>query len=283
MDAPHTTPTSVWSLEPPVPADPPRHRHRSPRRRTGVHPALVAAVAAVAVGLSSAVGALAFGTPATRAAKAPTTSGVLEIATATQAESPAAVGRSGLAAADGSATASPAVPVPAPPAAGEPAAGGPAPAPAAPAPPAAPAAPVPSPPSADPPPPADAGAESLLLTLVNQARATVNCVALTVDPRLAAAARAHSADMADRRYFAHDTPDGVGVGTRVTNAGYQWSAVGENIAKGQQDATAVLRAWLNSPGHRANILNCRYTNIGIGLAYQDGTPLWTQDFGAPLP
>jgi uncharacterized protein YkwD len=134
----------------------------------------------------------------------------------------------------------------------------------------------------DAPQSGDATAEAAVLTLVNQERAKAGCAPLSVDARLATAARAHSADMANRNYFAHDTPEGVNVGTRVTNAGYRWSAVGENIAKGQPDAAAVMQAWMNSPGHRANILNCRFTNIGIGLAYQGRTPLWTQDFGTPL-
>ncbi|GAA1809316.1 CAP domain-containing protein [Planosporangium flavigriseum] len=127
----------------------------------------------------------------------------------------------------------------------------------------------------------DSAAEATVLTLVNQERAKANCPALTVDARLTAAARAYSADMASRGFFAHTTPDGVDLGTRVTRAGYRFSAVGENIAKGQRDATAVMTAWMNSPGHRANILNCRFSNIGIGLARQGSTPLWTQDFGSP--
>jgi uncharacterized protein YkwD len=236
------------------------------------------------VGVSSAAGALAFGTPASRAARAaagpagasPAWSGAPAIATATQEESPAAVGRSGLGPADETPAAAPTPTA---------AAGRTAPTGAATGgvPPTGERPPVPAAPpaSADVPSPADA-AEVAVLTLVNQARARINCAALSVDPRLAGAARAHSADMANRDYFAHDTPEGVNVGTRVTNAGYRWSAVGENIAKGQPDAAAVMLAWLNSPGHRANILNCRYTNIGIGLAFQDGTPLWTQDFGTPL-
>jgi uncharacterized protein YkwD len=121
-----------------------------------------------------------------------------------------------------------------------------------------------------------------VVALVNLERAKVGCAALTADPRLVDAARAHSADMANRNYFAHDTPEGVGVGTRVTEAGYRWSAVGENIAKGQPDAAAVMKAWMNSPGHKANILNCRYRQIGVGPAFQGRSPLWTQDFATPL-
>jgi uncharacterized protein YkwD len=136
------------------------------------------------------------------------------------------------------------------------------------------------------PPPQSNGqsmAESAVVALVNEARARAGCRALTVDMRLANAARGHSADMAAHNYFAHTTPQGVTVGTRVTDAGYRWSLVGENIAAGQRDAAAVMRAWLNSPGHRANILNCRFRNIGVGLSFgARHAPIWTQDFGTPL-
>jgi uncharacterized protein YkwD len=140
-----------------------------------------------------------------------------------------------------------------------------------------PAKPKPKPPEAKPKP--DQATEDAVLTLVNQERAG-KCDALTIDSRLATAARKHSADMAARNFFSHDTPEGVSVATRVTNAGYKWSSVGENIAMGQQTAASVMESWMNSPGHRANILNCGYKHIGIGLAYRGKTPYWTQDFGS---
>jgi uncharacterized protein YkwD len=127
-----------------------------------------------------------------------------------------------------------------------------------------------------------AAQEAEVVVLVNQQRATAGCQPLNVDSRLAAAARGHSADMAARGYFDHTTPDGVDFATRITNAGYQWSAAAENIAKGQPDAASVMNSWMNSAGHKANILNCGYKDIGVGLAYDSGgTPLWTQDFGTP--
>jgi uncharacterized protein YkwD len=124
-------------------------------------------------------------------------------------------------------------------------------------------------------------AENGVLVLVNAERAQAGCKALTVDSRLAAAARKHSADMVARNYFDHTTPDGVEFATRIDNEGYKWSTVGENIAAGQPDATSVMKAWMNSPGHRANILNCKFVNIGIGVAQDGKRPVWTQDFGAP--
>ncbi|MEN3308520.1 MAG: hypothetical protein V7603_4722 [Micromonosporaceae bacterium] len=124
--------------------------------------------------------------------------------------------------------------------------------------------------------------EAAVLTLVNQQRAKAGCAALTRDSRLASAARAHSADMAARGYFDHTTPSGVTAAQRVSNAGYRWSSMGENIAAGQRTPADVMQAWMNSSGHRANILNCGFRNIGVGLAYDSRhTPYWTQDFASP--
>jgi uncharacterized protein YkwD len=132
-------------------------------------------------------------------------------------------------------------------------------------------------------PSGEEGMEAEVVTLVNVERAKKpNCPALVVDDRLTAAARKHSADMAARNYFDHTTPEGVDFATRISREGYAWSGAGENIAKGQRDAHVVMTAWMNSDGHRANILNCGYKNIGVGLAYDaQKTPLWTQDFASP--
>jgi uncharacterized protein YkwD len=103
-----------------------------------------------------------------------------------------------------------------------------------------------------------------------------------VDDRLTVAARGHSTDMANRGYFSHTTPEGVTFDQRITNAGYHWSGAAENIAKGQDTPAAVMDSWMNSAGHRANILNCGYKHIGVGLArdaYQ--VKVWTQDFASP--
>ena len=141
-----------------------------------------------------------------------------------------------------------------------------------------------TPPAAGPSPrlggPPDPPAQ--VLALVNQERARAGCPAVTPDARLAAAARAHSADMAQRRYFDHTAPDGTDPGQRITAAGYAWSAYGENIAAGYPDAVSVMRGWMNSPGHRENILNCRFSNLGVGLyRTPDRGGYWTQDFAAP--
>ena len=119
-----------------------------------------------------------------------------------------------------------------------------------------------------------------VVQLVNAQRAKVGCPALVTDARLSRAAQAHSADMAKRRYFSHTTPEGRTFVQRIRAQGYTGSWLGENIAAGQTSAKAVMDAWMKSPGHRANILNCHYKAIGVGYAI--GGPYryyWTQDFG----
>ncbi|MGW2048463.1 sigma-70 family RNA polymerase sigma factor [Streptomyces sp. NPDC001858] len=124
--------------------------------------------------------------------------------------------------------------------------------------------------------------ESQVIALVNQERATAGCGALTADSLLRKAAQGHSDDMAARDFFDHTDPDGADPGQRITAAGYRWSTYGENIAKGQQTAESVMTSWMNSEGHRANILNCDFKNIGVGIHDGDGGPWWTQNFGAKL-
>jgi uncharacterized protein YkwD len=125
--------------------------------------------------------------------------------------------------------------------------------------------------------PAAGGSQAAqVVALTNQARAKAGCAALRVDSRLTAAAQGHSADMAANGYFEHDGLDGSSFADRIEAQGYP-SPGGENIAQGQQDARAVVTAWLNSSGHRANIENCSFTTIGVGLAGAD--KYWTQDFG----
>lgn len=119
--------------------------------------------------------------------------------------------------------------------------------------------------------------EEEVVKLTNEARATSGCKPLTHDPKLHAAAEGHSADMAAKGYFDHTSPDGRNPGDRIKASGFSpISAWGENIAKGQRTAADVVRGWLNSPGHKANIMNCNYTHIGVG--HDARGPLWTQVF-----
>jgi uncharacterized protein YkwD len=126
--------------------------------------------------------------------------------------------------------------------------------------------------------PAASGSEAAVLDLVNQARAQAGCGAVTADPALAAVARAHSADMRDRGYFSHTTPEGLSPFDRAGAAGISYARA-ENIAYGQRDAAAVMDAWMNSAGHRANILNCSLSKLGVGVAEGPGGPWWTQLLG----
>lgn len=132
-----------------------------------------------------------------------------------------------------------------------------------------------------------------LVTLTNNRRVRHGCNRLATRAALGRAAQTHTRRLADwdetngytigdeRVYDPHQLDGEPALGQRVTNAGYSnWTLVGENVAYGFTTARAVLRAWMNSPGHRRNILKCRFKHIGIGLAYaQDGTPHWTQNFG----
>jgi uncharacterized protein YkwD len=121
-----------------------------------------------------------------------------------------------------------------------------------------------------------------VVAITNAIRARAGCGPVFANRRLNAAARSHSVDMARRGYFGHNTLNGINPGWRVAAAGYSWSAYGENIAWGQPDARSVMNDWMNSPGHRANILDCRFRNIGVGVAYnRSGVPYWTQDFARP--
>ncbi|MQY36773.1 hypothetical protein SRB17_47750 [Streptomyces sp. RB17] len=136
--------------------------------------------------------------------------------------------------------------------------------------------------STPPAPSAPADDVGQVVALVNKERAGAGCGPLTEDPQLEKAAQSHSDDMAARQFFDHTNPDGADPGQRITAAGYRWSTYGENIARGQQTAAAVMESWMNSPGHRANILNCSFKDVGVGVHKGAGGPWWTQDFGAKL-
>ncbi len=146
-------------------------------------------------------------------------------------------------------------------------------------------APAPTKTTAAPPPaqkpapsPSAASARSEVLALVNQERAKVGCSPLTTSGGLTSLAQNFSEDMAARGFFDHTDPDGDTPWDRAAQAGVQGLGA-ENIARGQADAQAVMDAWMNSEGHRANILNCDYKTIGIGVHEASGGPWWVQNFG----
>ncbi|ROQ83115.1 uncharacterized protein YkwD [Streptomyces sp. CEV 2-1] len=127
-------------------------------------------------------------------------------------------------------------------------------------------------------PPADTSAQAAVLSLVNQERSKAGCSPVTASSSLASLAQNFSDDMAARGFFDHTDPDGRTPWDRAAKAGVDGLG-GENIARGQADAQAVMDAWMNSDGHRANILNCDYKTLGVGVHFGSGGPWWTQDFG----
>lgn len=138
-----------------------------------------------------------------------------------------------------------------------------------------------------------AGAGRKILDLVNAARATARTCGekryaaakpLAWSAALAEAAGAHSSDMADNNYFAHAARNGERAGERAKQAGYRWKRIGENIAAGQDTPGSVVKGWLASPGHCANIMDPRFTEMGAAYAIGRKSDLliyWTQVFGAP--
>ncbi|WP_317634038.1 CAP domain-containing protein [Kitasatospora sp. DSM 101779] len=120
-----------------------------------------------------------------------------------------------------------------------------------------------------------------MTALTNAERAKAGCGPVTLDGRVSAAAMAHSDDMVARHYFEHADPEGRHADSRLRAAGYQPGWWGENIAYGQPDPAAVMDAWMHSEGHRANILNCHFTVIGVGVNFGAGGPWWTQVFASP--
>ncbi|MGW9171286.1 CAP domain-containing protein [Streptomyces decoyicus] len=121
--------------------------------------------------------------------------------------------------------------------------------------------------------------EAKVLQLVNKVRAEHGCGPLRRDARLAKAARLHSQDMSAHNYYAHSSPDGRDPKDRMEAQGYK-DAHSENIDAWETKPEGAFRAWMKSPGHRANILSCSSQATGVGVAF--GGKLrayWTQDFG----
>jgi len=125
---------------------------------------------------------------------------------------------------------------------------------------------------------AESRAERRVLALVNRERDRAGCKPVTADRRLGGLARDFSEEMDREDFFGHTTPDGDSPWERARQAGISGLG-GENIARGQADARSVMRGWMHSPGHRANILNCQYRTLGVGAHFGPGGPWWTQDFG----
>jgi hypothetical protein len=146
----------------------------------------------------------------------------------------------------------------------------------------------------DPRPLDPAATAARVLELVNAARAEARDCGeghrfsaagpLAASSTLAEAARLHSVDMAEHRTLGHPGSDGSAPADRVTREGYEWRGTGENVASGQQTPEAVVAGWLESPGHCANIMEPRFTEMGVAFALapnQNPNIYWTQVFATP--
>ena len=125
----------------------------------------------------------------------------------------------------------------------------------------------------------EAASAAQVLVIVNQERQAAGVAPLlTLDLEAQLPALAHSHDMIGRNFFDHFNPENLSPADRVAQlGGTGYSAVGENIAAGQADAAAVMVAWMNSAGHRANILTPNFTHLGVGVV--EGPAIhWTQVF-----
>lgn len=118
--------------------------------------------------------------------------------------------------------------------------------------------------------------ESEVIQLVNDIRVQNGLQTLSANWELCRVARYKSEDMANNRYFSHTSPTYGTPFEMMRSFGLSYRSAGENIAYGQRTPSAVVNAWMNSSGHRANILNAAYTQIGVGFC-QNGY-YWTQMF-----
>ena len=132
-----------------------------------------------------------------------------------------------------------------------------------------------------------------MLELFNDARAQARSCGLedfaatgplSLNDSLAAAAKAHSDDMAENNFLSHTGSDGSSVADRVSAQGYSWRTVGENIAAGRDDAEETLEDWLDSPGHCSNIMNPAFVEMAVSCSANGNTDYgqyWTNVLAAP--
>jgi len=125
--------------------------------------------------------------------------------------------------------------------------------------------------------------ENEVIRLVNIERSKAGLQQLKTNWQLSRVARYKSADMANKGYFAHNSPTYGTPFQMMESFGLRFSAAGENIAYGQRTPAEVMSDWMNSPGHRNNILSRSFTEIGVGLAKnKNGVCYWTQQFMKPM-
>ncbi|MFJ7745838.1 CAP domain-containing protein [Peribacillus sp. NPDC097295] len=118
--------------------------------------------------------------------------------------------------------------------------------------------------------------EKEVVTLTNAERAKQGLSALEIDTELSKVARVKSQDMKDNNYFDHNSPTYGSPFDMMKQFGISYTSAGENIAQGQQTPEEVVEAWMNSQGHRENIMNSSFTHIGVG--YVESGNYWTQQF-----
>ena len=115
-----------------------------------------------------------------------------------------------------------------------------------------------------------------VVRLVNAERAKEGLTALNSDSLVQSAAQVRAKEIANK--FSHTRPDGRNCFTALSEAGVKYLNAGENIAYGQKTPAEVVKAWMNSPGHRANIMNANFTTIGVGCYKSGNTYYWSQFF-----
>ncbi len=125
---------------------------------------------------------------------------------------------------------------------------------------------------------ANSSVEMEVVKLVNIERQKEGLAPLTYSEELSKVAKLKSQDMADNNYFNHNSPTYGDPFTMMKNFGIKYSTAGENIAKGYFNAQSVMNGWMNSSGHRANIMNPSFGKIGVGYVEKNGTTYWTQMF-----
>lgn len=134
--------------------------------------------------------------------------------------------------------------------------------------------------------------EADVIDLTNMERACHGLEPLTRNENLARSALSHTMDMAENHFISHSSSDGSQLADRILRAGYKnWMSIAENVAMGHRYPKEVIRGWMDSPGHRKNILNSSFAEIGV--AYIEGEVIssnnhrfrggyWTQNFGMQI-
>jgi uncharacterized protein YkwD len=131
------------------------------------------------------------------------------------------------------------------------------------------------------PPPPSTAENNTFAGLLNNVRVANGAGAVSYDSRLGVAAQSHANDMVTNDFFSHTGSNGSELDDRAEAAGYTgWTALGENIAQGQQSQQAVMNSWTNSPGHHANNINPVFDDFGLAKAGSGGELTWVLLLGS---